>query len=265
MIGAPLSSGCRTGLLGLCLATIRDKLFALAIESSNPSAREGDGAGGPGVALAEISNDAGSWTVRGPIVTEMLRQSAAREDDLMSAVDRVTRATAVSPRQIGLVAVSVGPGGFTALRVAVTVGNAVAFTTGAPCVSVPSALVAAKHVESSGRFAVALASKGQTTFATVFEPGWDEARRLDVPAGRLVHASDIAGLEIGLLVADRYLPATIRDAAAQSGVPIAPPVFEPARCLELACLLRAERAGSLLPMYPREPEAVTLWKARPKP
>ena len=168
------------------------------------------------------------------------------------------------PKQIGLVAVSVGPGGFTALRVAVTVGNSIAFATGAACVRVPSAQVAARRVHSAGRFAVALASKGDTTFATVFGPDWQSAPGAKRPVGKLVRAADVAALDVGLIVADKFLPAPIREAAEKEGVRVVAPEFDAGACLELGCSIQVGTPGSLEPLYAREPEAVTLWKARQK-
>ncbi|MGH7242543.1 MAG: tRNA threonylcarbamoyladenosine biosynthesis protein TsaB [Phycisphaerales bacterium] len=239
-----------------------DKVFGLAIESSNPSSA-GEGAlGGPGVALAEVSHDAGKWVVAGEILTESLKRGTGREDDLMAAIDRVSKRTGIGAKQIGLVAVSVGPGGFTALRVAVTAGNVIAFATGASCSAVPSALVAASKVECSGRFAVMLASKADSAFATIFEPGWRRAGH--VHPGRLVRAADIAALDVEFMVADKFLPAVIAEAASKSGIQLIDPTFDPAACLELGCAMPIGDPGSLKPLYAREPEAVTLWKARQK-
>jgi len=241
-----------------------NQIFALAIESSNPSAADGPSSNGPGVALAEVSHQAGTWAIAGEIATERLRVGSGREDDLMSAVDRLSKRVGMVPKQIGLVAVSVGPGGFTALRVAVTIGNSIAFATGAACVRVPSAQVAARRVHSAERFAVALASKGETTFATVFAPDWQSTPAAKRPIGKLVRAADVAALEVGLIVADKFLPPAIRGAAEKAGVRVIAPEFDAAACLELACSIPVGGPGSLEPIYAREPEAVTLWKARQK-
>lgn len=246
------------------MGTAHDKLFALAIESSNPSSADGIDGGGPGVALAEVSQRAGAWSIVGKIATESLRRQSGREDDMMPAIDRLCKRVGTTAASIGLVAVSVGPGGFTALRVAVTVGNAIAFATGAACVAIPSALVVASRVKCSGRVAVLLASKGETSFATVFAPGWDSGASMTGPEGMLVRATDIAGLDVEMLIADKFLPTPIREAAERAGIKVAVPQFDPAACLELGCRLPAARPGSLAPLYPREPEAVTLWKARQK-
>jgi len=247
------------------VGSAHDKVFALAIESSNPSSADGIDGGGPGVALAEVAHRAGAWSIVGAIGIESLRRQAGREDDLMPAIDRICKREGIAAARVGLVAVSVGPGGFTALRVAVTIGNAIAFATGAACVAIPSALVVARRVACPGRFAVLLASKGETSFATVFSPGWDRGSSVMCPQGSLVRAGDIKGLDVEMLVSDKFLPAPIREAAERAGVPVVPPHFDPAACLELGCRLPVAAPGSLAPVYAREPEAVTLWKARQKP
>lgn len=244
------------------MGSAHDKVFALAIESSNPSSPDGNDGGGPGVAIAEVAHLAGAWCVVGEIATESLSRQSGREDDLVPAIDRICKRVGAPAERIGLVAVSVGPGGFTALRVAVTVGNSIAFATGAACVAVPSALVVARRAGCSGRFAVLLASKGETSFATVFSPGWDRTASVACPPGMLVRGADIAGLEVEMLVGDKFLPAQIREAAERAGVRVVAPHFDPEACLQLGCLLPVAAPGSLAPLYAREPEAVTLWKAR---
>ncbi|MBL8875426.1 MAG: hypothetical protein JNM86_06485 [Phycisphaerae bacterium] len=233
-------------------------IFALAIESSNPSADHATGSG-PGVAIVRVARESERLVPAGPPQVELLRKSGGREDDLMPAIDRLCRRVGANARQIGLVAVSVGPGGFTALRVAVTVGNAIAFVARAPTVAVPSALVVARSTKPSGRFAVALASKGDSTFATVFDPAWQEH---PAPQGRLIRAADVAPLGVDRMIADSFLPEPIRAACIEHGIEILPPAFDPNECLELAFRLPAGVPGGLMPLYPREPEALTLWRAR---
>lgn len=238
-----------------------DNLFVLAIESSNPSASEG-GADGPGVAIAKILPKESCFEISGTILIEHLRRESGRDDDLLPAIDRLCSKAEVRPEQIGLVSVSAGPGGFTALRVAVTAAKMIAYATNASCSAVPSAWVAARRAACTGRFAVLLAGKADSAFATVFEPGWDRDLNQRVPAGKLVRAEDLGTLEIGTIVADKYLPQSIQAGAAALGIAIERPRFDPGACLELGCLLHAGGPEALNPIYPREPEAVTLWKAR---
>lgn len=219
----------------------------LAIETSNPSA---EGPGCPGVAVR-----VGTTVTREPV-------SRGREDDLMPAVDRLFRRVGCVPRDIGLIAVSIGPGGFTALRVGVTVAKVLSFSCGAACIGVPTsaALVARARREGvRGRVAVMLASKGDTSYASVFEDGVRDACE-----ERLVDASEFGALGVQTIIADQFLPTAMRDLCDRSGIVALPPHFDAAEVLELGELLRSERGPTdvdeLSPLYAREPEAVTKWR-----
>jgi tRNA threonylcarbamoyladenosine biosynthesis protein TsaB len=221
--------------------------LTLAIETSNPSV------GGAGVAIGVHAD--GPARVLG---VEPAADPSRREDDLVPAIDRLTRRLGVTARDLGRVAVSVGPGGYTGVRTAVAVGKMIAEVAGARCVGVPSYLVPARRVGAPpGPFAVCLASKRDSTYAALFS-----ARGDPVGTPRLVTASDLAGLGVALLVADRFLPGTIRAAAERLGVRVEEPVFDPAACFEASLGLAEVDPASLLPLYPREPEAVTQWRRR---
>lgn len=230
----------------------------LAIEISNPSAAT-DGVSATGIALAR-----GGVLLGGSfrfIAAEPLAADKGQDDDLLPAIDRICKGASVRPADIGLIGVSIGPGGFTALRMAIAAAKMIAELTGARCVGIPSAHVVAQRIVSAAPFAVALASKGDDAFVTCFEP-----RGAGIPAardqGRLVDSTEIAGLGIGLLVADRYLPQAMRDAAVAAGIAIVEPVFAPIACAELcAASVTAIDPMDLLPLYPREPEAVVKWRA----
>jgi tRNA threonylcarbamoyl adenosine modification protein YeaZ len=232
--------------------------LTLAIETSNPSSNQAGLEAGPGVALGLCAPG------RPPQVigTERLRTVGRHDDDLMPAIDRLCTAANIRPRSILRVAVSVGPGGFTALRIAVATAKMIAEAAGAPCVSVPTALVVAARADVQTRahpFAVALSSKGDTAFATVF-PASNERD----PSGLLITATDLDRLNIRTLIADSFLPEPLRVRAGALGIRIVEPIFDPAACLEVSSDLPDLDPVELLPLYPREPEAVTLWRQRGK-
>lgn len=224
----------------------------LAIETSNPSAAVARP--GAGVALGEALSDGG---VR-PIAVEWLRESARHDDDLMPAIDRLVRGAGHSPRDIARIAVSVGPGGYTGLRIAVATGNLMALALGAQTVAVPSALVVARRVALDGRaFAIALASKDTTTCVTRF----DAAGHAIEPMNQVVDASGLEALQGPRLIADRFLPPLIRERALALGMIIEPPEFDPVACLGASMSIPP---GVLSPIYAREPDAATLWRQRHK-
>lgn len=84
--------------------------------------------------------------------------------------------------------------------------------------------------------------------------------RLPTPDARLISAPSLPSLSLRALIADRFLPEDIRAAATALSIPIHPPVFDPAACFEVSLLLDPLDPVQLLPIYPREPEAVTKWR-----
>lgn len=241
----------------------------LAIETSNPSAWDAGASdappqgGGAGVALVRVE-PAGAIA---PLGVAWLDASRAHDDRLIPTIDALCRGHAVRPRDLTDIAVSAGPGGYTGLRIAVTTAKMLAEVTGARAVGVPSALVAARRVDHAGRaFAVAISSKGESTYLSAFAPRADGAGVVEaLDAGRLVTADELgpalAAAGARLLVADRFLPAPIRARAEALGVAFQGPRFDPLACAEAAMSLAPVEPAALLPFYPREPEAVTKWRA----
>lgn len=223
---------------------------------------------GLGVAIAPVRLVGERFEIAGDVETEALTQRGEREDDLMPAIDRLSGRIGAKPSDLALVAVSVGPGGFTALRVAVTVAKTICLTTGAKCVGVPSSLVIAHGTKGvANPFAVLLAGKGDSSYATVFER-WDggaalkgDIEREIVKGGRLVTAGNLAGLGVRTIVSDRFLPKAIVTEAERLGIVVVRPVFDAEACLRLGLELPWVSPEALSPIYPREPEAVTKWRA----
>lgn len=214
--------------------------LTLAIEASNPAV-------GAGVAI-------GDGAVLG---AEPLAPTGRHDDDLMPAIDRLCRRVGAAPGDLGRVAVSIGPGGYTGLRVAVAAAKMICEATGAGCVPVATAVVASLRVEAAGPFAVALASKRESAHVTIFEaPGRPRDR------GRLATADDLADLEVSTLVADGHLPGAMRSRAGELGIPIVALVLDPAACFEASLELDAVDPVSVEPLYPRPPEAVVKWRGK---
>jgi tRNA A37 threonylcarbamoyladenosine modification protein TsaB len=245
--------------------------IVLAIETSNPSAWETTHRTGPGVALGRWCPNLRTNSDTTPSVEILAHESIdprlVHEDRLMAAVERACARAHVRPRELGRIAVSVGPGGYTTVRLAVTVAKMIAEVTGARCVAVPTALVAWwewKHhadaaVNTTKPIAVALASKGDTAWITIVENGravreglWavDQFQRV---------ASEF---QIHTLLADRFVPAPIRSTTPQ----VEPLLLGPIGCLHAGLEGAGVEPAQLVPVYPREPEAVRKWRElRPGP
>lgn len=249
------------GRMGIALVVAMPRVI-LAIETSNPSAWETGHASRPGVALGRFGAD-GAVEVLG---VRGLDATRPHDDELMPEIARVVEGAGLRPRDVTDVAVSAGPGGYTAVRLAVTTAKLIAESTGARAVAVPSALVAAwkagDGLRARGivRFAVAISSKGMTTHLSLFEVGVTGVRAVGEP--RVVGAAELERALSGakVLVGDRFLPEGIRSRALALSVEVIAPEFDPVACLLASVDLEAVDPVALLPIYAREPEAVTKWR-----
>jgi tRNA threonylcarbamoyladenosine biosynthesis protein TsaB len=218
----------------------------LAIEASNPSACPTRvcvgtlGPGGDAAVLGEHAGDAGRST-----------------DGVMESVRIACERAGVTPREIDAVAVSVGPGGYTALRIATTTAKTLGFSLGRPVICVPTALVAARAIAAEDRPAlVALASKGGRAHCTVIGPD-GSARDLGV-----LGAEGLGAGGARVIVADGHLDPALAARAAQLGMARRGLVLSARACLEAAAGIAAVAPDAVRPIYAREPDAVTQWRAR---
>lgn len=223
--------------------------------------------GSPVLLAIETSQRAGGVAVRdreGRDHVELL--SAGRYDEqLMPAIDRLYGRLGLRPADTGAVGVSVGPGGFTGLRIAVTTAMMLAETAGASIVSIPSALVAASSYEGPGPIVVALAAKGSTCWAARLDRTGDGMWGI-ASEGRLADAASIDLTGVKAVLADSYLPQALREKCEQLGRKVVAPNFDSLACLAILTHLYMEDRTTdplvLTPMYPRPPEAVVRWEAR---
>jgi tRNA threonylcarbamoyladenosine biosynthesis protein TsaB len=208
------------------------------------------------------------------IAVERFASGGSRDDDpLFPAIDRLLRSRSARPCDLGAIAVSVGPGGFTGLRIAVTAAKTMADALDIPVIAVPSALVAAdgamQRDPQGGGWLVALASKRTTSWWTTVVAAGDALQIVGEPAIReaseLVAAAP-ADHPIRTMLADEFVHADALAVARAAGWLIETPRFAAESCWRQgrAMLRRGEFADrvTLAPLYPREPEAVTLWRER---
>ncbi len=279
--------------------------YTLAIETSNPTAgpcgvtaaTEGRSVlAGPGVALGRPRQQSSPGGLLELVDEEPLHQGEGGSDDLVGAIDRLCRRTGVGPRDIARVAVSVGPGGYTGLRTAIAAAKMIAEATGAETIPVASAGVAAWCVSIRPPALVCLASKAETTHATLLPAGtrsgawWGTTGRAAVSpllepgaAARLeqalvqghegiaascpigvIGAEQVEAVRPAMLIADRFLPESIRAAGARIGARIVEPIFAASSVLAIAAHTPPVDALNLAPVYPREPDAVTQWRRKNK-
>jgi tRNA threonylcarbamoyl adenosine modification protein YeaZ len=208
---------------------------------------------GGGVALRDIS---------GLVHVAELTSESGVDDRLMTEIDHLFQMTNHVPAELSLLGVSIGPGGFTGLRVAVSTAKMLALTTGCAVVPVASAQVAAASRPHTQRVAVVLASRRGTAWLTRIEPNLDI---IGTPG--LVDTNTLGQAIEGckVILADSHLSEDMAQIVAAQSLIREDPVFDPVKCLELAeaGLSRDQQVDPhcLEPLYPRIPEAVRLFDA----
>lgn len=237
--------------------------LALAIEASNPvRAGSSTGAQWGGVALGRI-HTSGTVDV---LASEPLGTAGGADDDLVQSIDRVCRVAHVAPESIQRVAVSIGPGGYTSIRVAVTVGKLVAEVARARCIGVPTSDVVVRgvpeHLRRERRVVVCLAWKRDDVWRAIYDPG-----SVDALSAALVPVSmAVEEAGGGVLVADgRLVERLVGDGLPIDACTVLEPVFDPVVLLAASSRLPCVDPVELAPLYPRRPEAVRQWEKRKHP
>ena len=218
------------------------------------------------VIAMEISQRDGGVAVRcpdGSILVERLTSSTRRGDALMPAVESICRQAGITPGDLEGIGVSIGPGGFTGLRIGIAAAKMLSWSLDIPLVAMQTALLAAETAgDLDGLMAVVLASKDDTCWLTLVE-GASGSRSIS-QAGTLVDPEMFLATIQGVdhLLVDEHLP----ESMAGHGLITRRPEFDPAVLLEMTerRLASGETVDplELSPLYPREPEAVRLWDSR---
>lgn len=225
-----------------------------------------------GVVLAiETSQREQSVAVRagdGSVVVEPVDASDRSREDLMPAIDRAFQRVGASPEALRAVLLNAGPGGFTGLRIAHATAQAMSLACGAHIVTVGAgrcarmASVMAGDVPAHDAAWVGLASKGAETWIELVPA----ACGADCAAGRSMEATAWHPQERSWLISDEHLPDAWRRRADEFGVrrlPLRVGAEAVLRAGEaLLALGRRVPPEGAVPVYPREAEAVRLWRQR---
>jgi len=218
-------------------------MLVLGIESSGPRG---------GVALLEEER---------PLGEVLFEAGMVHGREIAPAADRLLRAAGKSPADLGLVAVDIGPGSYTGLRVGLAAAKGLAFALGRPLVGVPSLDALAEAAPPGcGKIVPAIDAKWDQVYGAIYEAGdGSPVRRSEMYAER--PEAFAARIPTGATVIGDALE---RHAAlfATRGAAAAPRELWAPRASMIAILgLRRHREGArddaatLVPLYLRKTEA----------
>ncbi len=229
-------------------------MHLLAVETSGASG---------GIALLDGAH--------GPALVEEVRlqEGLRHARDLLVAIKGACERAGWHPRGLDAVAVSIGPGSFTGLRIAVTLAKFVAWDTGARIVAVPSLRALAENAPADcPRVACIRDAKRGGLYASVFERRDEGLDETFGPA--LIQPDDLARqLEKPALVLGR---GAAKAAEALAAFDLAPETLWDVRPAAVARLGYAMHESGkfadplrLEPVYVRRPEAEEIWQRRHGP
>ncbi len=223
----------------------------------------------PALAIDTSTRNAAVALCRGAtILAEHVWHAAgAQTQQVLPEVARLCARAGIMPAALGLVAVAIGPGSFTGLRVGVSLGKGMALALRIPLVGVPTLDSAAYQQREARRLVCAVADAGRgQVYAALYRPAAGAARgRLRrvgdyVTLGHeeLARALSLAGERV--VVCGEVAPELARQIAAATGGRAR--AAAPAACLrrpaflaELARWRLAEQgapdAAALQPLYLR--------------
>lgn len=230
----------------------KETTITLGIEMSNPSANKG--AAEQTHALALWSGENGTPTLLG---SAPLAAGTRGSDGIMHGIESLCSELSVEPRSIARIIVSIGPGGYTALRIATTTAKLLASTLGASLIAVPSALVAARSVRADQRPAlIALASKKDHTHASVIDADGS------LQSVGIITCDALSDLGVRTIVADQHLPESFVLASQKLGIERALIRLDARELIDASAGVDPVDPMRLAPIYAREPDAVTQWRDR---
>jgi tRNA threonylcarbamoyladenosine biosynthesis protein TsaB len=213
--------------------------------------------------VAVVGDDAPGTRV---LAVRTIGEGMRRGVELFPAIEAALAAAQVSAREIDVVAVGIGPGSYTGLRVGVTAARALAYATGAELIGVPSCDALAEAApRDEGTLAVVVDARVRAVYVAVYNAvdggPWErsdgpEILPPDEAAGRIPDGALVVGdaLDAHGAVFDRFRRAA---EPRHAGAP------EIAR-LAMAARARGEHQtiDAVVPLYLRKTEAERKLDAR---
>ncbi|GJQ58868.1 MAG: tRNA (adenosine(37)-N6)-threonylcarbamoyltransferase complex dimerization subunit type 1 TsaB [Candidatus Scalindua sp. AMX11] len=193
--------------------------------------------------------------------TKTFGKSFGQGKDVGSSLNSLFQEMAWTPQDIDLIAVSIGPGSYTGLRVGVTCAKTLAYSLNKPVIDVPTLDVLAENVKSSVKtFCPVIDAKRKSIYACIYERNGSAQKR--ITGFLLIPPKDLLDIlpDHTLLFGDGITP--YKDIFTQKNLTLSTDVSGIANALNVAKLgLKRYEQGercdmeTLEPLYLRRSEA----------
>jgi len=195
--------------------------------------------------------------------TKKVQTGSRGVDTVFPMISKIAEELSISPRSIELVAVSIGPGGFTGLRTSVAIAKMISFSTGATIVPIETAIVIVASSKTDKHLYYVLSGVKHDTFwlskIHLENKEWCCSASLSCVAELEKCINEADGV-----FADSFAPEVLSSLCLNNDVPL----FNSEPNAQALLRLGRELYNSgvsidplkISPLYPREPEAVRMWK-----
>ena len=130
-------------------------------------------------------------------------------ETLAPILEKVIRKAGLRPQEIKCVAVGLGPGSFTGLRIAVTTAKVLAYSLKANLVGISSLEAIARTGDRDGDFAVLVDAKKFQVYAAIYRKKNKEWKTLQNPA-IILRDDFLKSLKRGMVVLEDVSPSAVR-------------------------------------------------------
>lgn len=185
--------------------------------------------------------------------------------ELTAGIDRLFCKHAAKPEQLTQIYLSIGPGSFTGLRIAVATAKMLAFTLKTPIVAVPTLDVIVQNAPAEHEHvAVCLDIKPDTMYTGIYSrtgKGWQSTTSPDhLTPHQLLKTAPRPLALMGSCLPEYPWPENVQPLDPQLAMPRSEQVWRLGHAL--AQQNRFSEAMGLIPLYARRPEAEQLWQKR---
>ena len=218
----------------------------------------------------ELSQQIGSVALsnrRGKIEEIKIGTNCREEDEVMPAIKKLALDLDIAPKSVDLIVVSIGPGGFTGLRSAVAITKMISLVSEAATVPIETAISVAHHAnKGGGPFFIVSGVKQESFWLSKVQfknERWACESDVSTTVEMEKNLSGMAGV-----FGDSYLPESVQALCSSNNISIYNSITTASSLLSLGTRLYAEDNNvavnplELTPLYPREPEAVRVWKTK---